>query len=166
MTLNFPVTLLAALIPIVLGFLWYNPKTFGPAWIKAGELNEEKLKGGNMALTFILTFVFSFFMAFAVQFIVIHQWHLYSILANDPGLKDPNSEVGMMVKGFMEKYGTNFRTFKHGAFHGTLAGIMIALPIIAINAMFERKGFKYIAINAGFWIVALALMGGVICAWN
>ncbi|HRN41812.1 MAG TPA: DUF1761 family protein [Vicingus sp.] len=29
--------------------------------------------------------------------------------------------------------------------------------------MFERKGFKYIAINSGYWIITLGLMGGVIC---
>ena len=30
-------------------------------------------------------------------------------------------------------------------------------------AYFEKKGFKYIAINAGYFIVSFALMGGVIC---
>ncbi len=65
----------------------------------------------------------------------------------------------------MEQYGTNFRTFKHGAFHGAIGGIMLALPIVGTNALFERKGVKYIAINAGFWIISMALMGGIICAF-
>lgn len=58
----------------------------------------------------------------------------------------------------------HFRTFKHGAFHGVFFGLMVILPVICINALFERRGFKYIAVNAGFWIVSLAPMGGVICA--
>ncbi|MFY9309226.1 MAG: DUF1761 domain-containing protein [Bacteroidia bacterium] len=70
-----------------------------------------------------------------------------------------------MIKDFLAKYGNNFRTFKHGVFHGVMAGFTIALPILGTNAMFERKGFKYIAINVGYWIVCLALMGGVICAF-
>ena len=37
--------------------------------------------------------------------------------------------------------------------------------VIGINALFERKGFKYIAINAGYWILCLGLMGGVLCAF-
>ena len=166
MTPNFLIIFLAALVPMAMGFIWYNPKVLGTAWMKAADVSQEKMKGANMGLVFGLAFLFSFILSFALQFMVIHQWHLYSILANEPGLKDPNSEVGMMVKGFMEKYGNNFRTFKHGALHGTIGGIMIALPIIGTNALFERKGFKYVAINAGFWIINMALMGGIICAFS
>jgi len=43
---------------------------------------------------------------------------------------------------------------------------MLALPIVGIPALFERKGFNYIAINAGYWIVSMALMGGVLCAFT
>jgi hypothetical protein len=166
MTVNFLIILVAALVPMVLGFIWYNPKVFGAAWMRAAGMDEEKMKGANMAVVFGLSFFLSFMLAMSVQFMVIHQWHIYSILANDPGMKDPNSEVSMMVKSFMEKYGTNFRTFKHGAFHGTLTGIMVVLPILGTNALFERKGFKYIAVNVGYWIVCLALMGGIICAFS
>jgi hypothetical protein len=63
----------------------------------------------------------------------------------------------------MDTHGNNFRTFKHGLLHGSMSGILFVLPILAINAMFERKGFKYIAINAGYWIICLAIMGGIIC---
>ncbi len=165
MTVNFLIIFLASLIPMALGFVWYNPKVFGTAWMKSTGMTEESAKGANMALIFGMSFLFSFFIAMAEQFMVIHQWHIFSILANDAGLKDPNSDVSLMVKDFMEKHGTNFRTFKHGALHGVIAGIMLALPILGTNALFERKGFKYIAINAGYWTVALALMGGVICAF-
>ncbi|HPH81947.1 MAG TPA: DUF1761 domain-containing protein, partial [Flavobacteriales bacterium] len=67
---------------------------------------------------------------------------------------------------FMSKYGNTFHTFKHGVFHGVLAGIFFALPVLGINSLFDRKSFKYIAINAGFWIVTLALMGGIICQFS
>ena len=67
--------------------------------------------------------------------------------------------------GLLEKYGTTFRTFKHGAFHGTLAALFISLPIIGTNALFERKSFKYVAINVGYWMLTMALMGGVVCAF-
>ena len=157
---------MAALVPLVIGFIWYNPKVFGNSWKNVAEINDDKMKGANMPLVFGLTFLFSFFLAFAMQFMVIHQWHLYSIFANDPTMSDPNSETGMFLSGFMQKYGTNFRTFKHGALHGTIAGITIALPILGTNALFERKGFKYIMINVGYWTITMALMGGIICAYS
>lgn len=163
MQLNFLVLLLAALVPLVIGFIWYNPKVFGNSWMKVADMNEDKMKGGNMILIFSMTYLLSFFAAFAIQFMVIHQYGVYSLFANESGIKDANSDVALYLKNFMEKYGHNFRTFKHGALHGTIGGFTIALPILGINAMFERKGFKYIAINAGFWIVSMAIMGGIIC---
>ncbi|MDO9187217.1 MAG: DUF1761 domain-containing protein [Bacteroidia bacterium] len=166
MHINFMIILVAALVPMVLGFIWYNPKVLGTVWMNAAGITEDKMKGANMALIFSLSFFLSFLLAFSVQFMVIHQYSVYSILANEPGITDPTSEVGLMIQDFMAKYGTNFRTFKHGALHGTLAGFMIALPILGTNAMFERKGFKYIAVNCGYWIVCLALMGGIICAFS
>jgi hypothetical protein len=166
MKVNFLIILVAALIPMIMGFIWYNKNVFGKAWMNATGITDDTMKGGNMALVFGLSFFLSFLLAMSLQFIVIHQWSMYSILANEQGIKDPASEVSIMLQNFMAKYGTNFRTFKHGALHGTLTGIMIALPILGTNALFERKGFKYIAINAGYWIVTLALMGGVICAFS
>ncbi len=160
------IILVAALVPMVLGFVWYNPKVFGNAWKAAAGTSEMTMKGGHSALVFGLSFFLSLLLAFSLQFMVIHQWSIYSILANEPGITDPTSEVSLMVQDFMAKYGTNFRTFKHGALHGTIAGIMIALPILGTNAMFEGKGFKYIAVNCGYWIVCLALMGGIICAFS
>jgi len=165
MHINFLVLLIAAVIPMVVGFLWYNPKTLGNAWMQAAEMTEEKIKGANMAKIFGLSFLFAFMIAMAEQFMVIHQYHVYSIFQNDPSMSDPNSEIGMMLNDFMGKYGNNFRTFKHGAFHGIIGGIMFVFPIIATNALFERKSFKYIFINSGYWTLTLALMGGVICAF-
>lgn len=163
--MNWLLNLGVALIPLVVGFVWYHPKVLGTAWTHACGLSEEKLKGANMPLIFGLSYLFSFFLAISVSFMVIHQYSIYSILINEPGIRDPNSEISLFIKDFMSKYGQNFRTFKHGAFHGALAGFLLALPILGTNALFERKGFKYIAINVGYWIISLALMGGVICAW-
>lgn len=67
---------------------------------------------------------------------------------------------------FLADYGTEFRTFKHGALHGFMSGLFFALPVTAINSLFEQKSWKYILINAGYWIVSLTLMGGIICAWE
>jgi len=162
MEFNFIITAVAALIPMVLGFIWYNPKVFGTAWMNACGFTEEDLKGANMALIFILSYVFSFMLASMVNILVIHQFGFLSTLANDPDLMVEGTETYQYAQDFMSKYGANFRTFKHGVFHGAMSGIFFVLPVLGTNAMFERKGFKYILINVGYWTVCLALMGGVI----
>jgi hypothetical protein len=167
MKINILVVLAATLVPIVIGFVWYNPKFgFGKAWMASSGMTEEKAKTSNMALVFSLTIIFSFILAFVMQGIVIHQFPVTGLLSQQPDFADPASRSQTMLHDLMEHYGHSYRTFKHGAFHGALAGFTIALPIIGTQALFEAKGFKYIAINAGYWIVSMSLMGGVICAFT
>lgn len=164
MHINFIGILVAALIPMVLGFVWYNPKTFGTAWMAASGMTQEKAKSMNMVLVFGVSFVLALLLALGLQFMVIHQIHVTSLFYKQT-IEDPSSEVGALYKSIMDQFGTSHRTFKHGALHGTMGGIMIATPILATNALFEGRNFKYIAINCGYWIVCLGLMGGIISAF-
>jgi hypothetical protein len=159
------VPFVAALIPLITGFIWYHKKVFGQAWIREAEMTEEKTKGANMPLIFGLTYLLSLLMCVILSTAGIHQFHIFSIFAGNPDFRTEGSETQQIIQSFMNTYGNNFRTFKHGAFHGVVLGIVCALPILGINALFERKSFKYVAINAGYWIVSMALMGGVLCAW-
>ncbi len=162
MQLNFfLVSALAALVPLLVGFVWYHPKVLGTAWMNAcGFTDPEKMKEGfNMPLVFGLTYVFSFLISFPLSGVVIHQMGLFSMLQNH----FTEAATQKVFGDLMTTYGNDFRTFKHGALHGAITGIGIGLPIVATTALFERRGFKYIAINAGFWIVCLLLMGGILC---
>jgi len=164
MEINWIALLLAALVPLIVGFVWYHPKVFGNAWMAAAGLTEESLKGANMLKIFGLTYLLSFMAAMVFQTVVIHQFHMLSVLADEPGLNDPQSEPARYLADFLAKYGNHYRTFKHGAFHGVFFSLLLILPVVGINAMFERRSFKYIAVNTGFWIVAFGLMGGIISA--
>lgn len=159
MEVNFLALLVAALSTLVVGFIWYNPKVFGTAWMNSAGLTEEKLKGANMAKIFGLCIVFAFLMAFILQFLVIHQWGALAATGGD------TDQAGPAYQAFMAEHGMKFRTFKHGALHGFMTGLFFTFPLIAINAMFERKSWKFIFINSGYWIVNLTIMGGIICAW-
>jgi len=163
MEFNFLITAVAAIIPMILGFIWYNPKVFGRTWMNACGFTEEDLKGGNMALIFILAYVFSFFLAFILNTFVIHQFGFFSSIMGESGWNEAGSDTYKYAEEYMAKFGTSHRTFGHGALHGTMIGLMVVLPVLGTNALFERKGFKYIIVNVGYWIVCLALMGGVIC---
>jgi len=152
---------LAALFPLALGFVWYNPKVFGNAWMKGAGLTEESMKGANMALIFGLTYVFGFFVALSLLSVTIHQMGLGSLLVPQKGM--PIDDPAGLGKQVMEMYKNNYRSFGHGALHGTIMGVLLALPLCGINGLFERRGWKYILINAGFWIICLAVMGGIMC---
>ncbi len=155
------VLFIAALVPLLVGFVWYNPKVFGNAWMKSIGATPESLQGGNMALILGLCYLFALMLAASLMPIVIHQFAFGSVFQGDE-----STESAAYMKNFYETYGTRFRTFKHGALHGTISALFIALPLIGTNALFERKGFKYIAIHVGYWVVTLALMGGVICQFS
>jgi hypothetical protein len=167
MNINFLAILVAAVVSLPIGFIWYNPKVFGTAWMKSIGATEETMKqGGNMALIFFLSVVFAFLIAFSLNFVVIHQGSLFSLLAGNPDVFKPGAKIEIYLNGQAQEYANNFRTFKHGALHGFLTGLLFATPIIGTNALFERRGFKYVAINGGYWIVTMAIMGGIICAWQ
>ena len=152
--------LVAAVSALVVGFIWYNPKVFGNAWMQAAGITDAQIKGGNMLKIFGLALVFAFLLATALPGIVIHQMGVYSLIGGDEGNALPSYFV------FLADYGDAFRTFKHGALHGVLTGVFIALPIIGTNALFERKSTKYILIHSGYWIVTLGIMGAIICGWT
>ncbi len=161
--MNFPVLLIAAVIPIIIGFLWYSPFLFGNAWMKQSGVSEEKLKSGNMIVILGLTFVLSLMITFVLYFLVIHQASVPSIFAEDPELANKASDPSRILELVNTKYAYNYRTFKHGMLHGTITALFFALPVFGINALFERRGWRYIFIHAGFWVICLMLMGGIIC---
>ena len=152
--------IVAALSTLVVGAIWYNPKVFGTAWMNASGLTEEKLKGANMLVIYGLSVIFAFLMTIILQALVIHQWSVLALTGGDI------TKAGPTYHAFMDEYGDNFRTFKHGALHGALTGVIFTLPLIAINGLFERKSWKYILINGGYWIVNLTVMGSILCGWE
>ncbi len=159
------VVALAALVPMFVGFFWYGPLLFQKAWMQTVGFTEDSMKGANMLLIFGLSYVFSFLVAFFLQSIVIHQMGIYSVLISEPGFAEGTGEAYTVYQDFMASYGSHFRSFKHGALHGVLISLFFVLPVLGTNALFERKGFKYIAINVGYWTVSLALMGGIVCQY-
>lgn len=166
---NFLAIAVAALVPLAIGSVWYSKIGFEKAWMASSGMTAEKIQQGNMAVTFGLTLVLGFIMAFVLQFHVIHQFQVFGLVANDPAVLDGsmNSEAGKWFTDAMAQYGDNFRTFGHGAAHaGIFVGLLLVTPIITVNALFEQRSFKYIAIHAGYWIVTLAIMGGIIGAWQ
>lgn len=164
LSLNYTLYFATAIIPLLTGFVWYNPKVFGTAWMNTLGYTEESLRkdSPNMALIFGVTYLCGLVISFAMTSVVIHQMGFFQSIES-PQLKQSGSVLAQYAADYMSKYGNNFRSFGHGALHGTFTGFFIIGPAVTINALFERRNFKYIAIHVGYWMLTLALIGGVLC---
>lgn len=157
--INWLVVFSTALVPLIVGCVWFHPKVFGNTLQTSNVLYSKK----NAVLLLLVSLILSLFISISLLFSVVHQLHIFSVVMGNPDMQNPSSELSLMLQSFIEKYGNNFRTFKHGALHGTIVGFSLALPITAINAMLEKKSFKHIALVAAFGIICFCLMGGIIC---
>jgi hypothetical protein len=158
MEINFVALLLSALSTLVVGFIWYHPKVFGTIWMKEARITEEQMKGSNMILIFGMSIFYAFLISFILQFLVIHQSGAVGMIGGDPSKALPSYQA------FMTDYGTAFRTFKHGALHGFMTGLFFALPVIGVGSLYERRGWKYVLIAGGYWVISCMIMGGIICS--
>jgi hypothetical protein len=161
------ILLLAALIPIIVGAIWYNPALLGKQWMKVAMISEEQLQKGRFPVILLVSFIFSFMIAFLLSSMVIHQSHIGSLFMGQEGfMEQMQAGSGAVYDDYMaimQKFEGSFRTFKHGMLHGAIAALFFALPVLGINALFERKSGRYIVLNGAYWLVTLTLMGGVIC---
>ncbi|MBZ4037030.1 DUF1761 domain-containing protein [Flavobacterium sp. 17A] len=161
MEINFYAFLISAIVTLVVGFIWYNPKVFGTIWMRENNLTQEELRSGNMLKIFGLTYIFSLMISMTLMSLTIHQSGAVGMVGGPPLIANAKPSFA----AFMADYGTAYRTFKHGALHGFMSGLFFAFPLIGINGLFERKSWKYIFVHAGYWMVSLTLMGGIICAF-
>ena len=132
--MNIVAHLLAGVAALIIGFLWYHPKTFGNAWMRGVGMTDEKMGSGNMALRYGLTFLMALVISVFVAF---------------------------FAGGHEEKV---LSRLQHFAYHGAQLGGVVVMPIMVIISLFEQLNFKTIAINVGYWIVTLAAMGAIIGA--
>jgi Protein of unknown function (DUF1761) len=161
MEMNWMALIVASLTTLAIGTIWYNPKVFGTIWMKEAGLSDESMKKGSMPMIIGLTVLYSLMITIIINTIVIHQWNAFAMIG---GTFDA-TKTKPSFTAFMNDYGTAFRSFTHGALHGFMTGVFFALPMIAINSLFERRSWKYILVHGGYWIVTLTIMGAIICGW-
>lgn len=125
-------------IVLISGTLYYSPKFMGGPWMKTLDIRPEDFaRATNMKALIAISILFSLFL----HFFLLHR-------INEPG------QEGV------------FDSFKHGAWHGAFLSILIVLPALMINGIYELKSMKNLAINALYWIILLTILGGMIDACN
>lgn len=143
--INLFAIIVAGLIPMILGALWYGP-IFGKQWYASMGKTEEEMLPNNMAVTYGIALLAAMVLSFSMK-MFIEFMH-----------KDVNA-AGELFFG-------SFHTFGHGAFHGFFAFIFIVFPVMLSYSLFHKKTAKNIIINMAFWAVTMAIMGGILDTWN
>jgi len=144
-TINYLAIIVAGLIPSIVGAIYYGP-LFGNLWRSSLGKTEEELTPNNMPVAYGGAMLLSIFMASALNFTIglVH--------------KDVNEAGELIINSHF--------TFGHGALHGALIGFTMIMPIVVSLGIFHKLGWKANALNALFWIICLAIMGGILDVWQ
>lgn len=160
---NFLVLIGCAFIPFILAYIWFHPNVFGgKVWQDVANLSDEQMSKEVKPWQLLISLFLNFLLAFGVFICTVHQTHVL-------GITGPDVEAfqGGVALAFMEEYGNNFRTFKHGIGHGlVICTVFFVIPILGYAVIFERKRFKYLLVNGGFWAISLTLMSCIISKWG
>ncbi len=134
--INYLAVVAAAVASFILGAVWYGTALFGKSWQVELGFSDEYLKEGNMAKIFGSSFVLMLIMALG---------------------------MAMLVQGHSEGEAIGW---KQGLYHGLYVGIFFVATSMGINLLYQRRSIKLWAIDSGYQIVFLAIMGAILGAWQ
>ena len=121
---------------MIIGFLWYSPALFGNAWMKAGNMNMKDMDKAKKKGMGKL-----YFLAF----------------------------IGALLMAFVLAYFVRYLTvytFFEGMEVGEYIWLGFIVPVLLGSILWEGKSVKYYLINVLYWLVNLAVMGGILAIWQ
>jgi hypothetical protein len=144
-TTNVAAIIVAALIPSIIGRLYYGP-LLGQPWLDSLGKSADEMKPNKPIIAYGIALLMAALIAMSLNMILqlVH--------------KDVNEEG--------ELFFNTFRTFKHGALHGALLAISFVVPVIVSHGIFQKHSAKNILLNVVYWTICFALMAGVLDAWQ
>jgi hypothetical protein len=72
--------------------------------------------------------------------------------------------IAMAISSVTQRSGP--QTLIRGMKVGALASIAFVLPTFAVGYVFEARSFTLFAIDVGFWLVGMTIMGAIVGAWK
>src|SRR5258706_5014894 len=135
---NYLAVLVAALLSMVLGSLWYGP-VFGKPWMKMVGMSKgcmKDMKPGDMGKLYGIQFVGSLFMAF----ILAHALVFASAYLGESGVS-----AGLQT-GFWNWLG-------------------FVAPVTLTSVLWEGKSWKLWLLNNGYYLTLLCMMGVLLALW-
>ncbi|MBP6311453.1 MAG: DUF1761 domain-containing protein [Flavobacteriales bacterium] len=169
MEINWLIHIVAALVPMIVGFIWYNPSVFGTTWMNGVGLTEERIRTGNMPMIFGLSFLMALLLSFTYKFLGDHHFAFQAFFrpVEEHGMGvDASSAFGAELQGIIDAYGVRFHTWSHGLAHSIMITCFVLLPVMATVALFERRSFKTFLINWGYWVITIAIMFMILAQWG
>ncbi len=135
-TINYWAVLAAAAVQMALGFAWYSKALFGKQWMSLMGWDMKKLE------------------------------------------KEPPKGMGLSVGGgiaaalvmsyvlahFADYAGAN--TWMDGVQAGVWIWVGFVATVLIGSVLWERKPLRLFAINAGYWLLTLAISGAIIGGWQ
>jgi len=139
-SINWLAILVCVVVNMIVGFIWYNPKTFFPVWWKGIGKSESDVPGtgGSMGMTWALTVFASFVQAVFMSLMV--------------------TAMGSMMPGGA--------TLVSGMTAGAILWSGFVAPTSLVNKLFAGHGLKIWAIEAGNHLVTFVLFGAILGAWR
>lgn len=132
---NLVAVLVAAIVSMVIGALWYSPALFGKLYMKYCDFNEKKLKEmkhKNMTKSYLGTFIALLVMAY--------------VLAHFVRYVQAATLVDGLAAGFW-------------AWLGFVATVLIG------SVLWDEKPFGMFVLHAGHYLVTLLVMGAILAVW-
>jgi hypothetical protein len=139
-TLNYLAIVVSAVILWVLGAIWYSPALFAKPWMELLGIKKGEGKQSGLILGMVASFIGDLVLSFILAHIII--W------ANAFG----------------------FAKSAFGFANGGVLGVLVWIGFIAApnlpQGIYEGRPFKLFAINGGYWLVGLFIVGGLLAAWR
>lgn len=133
--INILAVLVAALINMVIGAVWYSPMVAGKAWMKATGITMkdiEAAKKKGMAASYVMGLVGSLVMAYVLAHIVDF---------------------------------TNSTTVVLGIQAGFWSWLGFVATVSLNHIAWEGKSWSYWVINNGYTLISLMIMGALLAVW-
>lgn len=158
MDLNYAACFSIAFIPLVLGFLWYHPKSLMHRWV---GIDHPFSQIANLTpLAILWAFFLSVILVYGYTNLIIHQLGFYELFFTD--IMMGSDEAKQVTTEFLAKYGQKHRHFGHGVFHGAINTFVVALPFLGFYALLEGKTNKELVFHFLYWLITSMIMGGLI----
>lgn len=142
--LNWIALLAAMAVNIVLGFVWYAPKTpTGRIWMREMKFDANmKIPTARMALSFILMIVGTFFLMFVLQHNFVANWDAYKL-------------DGARADGL---------TLGDGLAGGFFTWLGFFLPVGLSTVAWEMKSWTLFLVNQAYYVLTLLAAGAIFAA--
>ena len=133
--INFLAVILAGVVNMAIGFMWYSEALFGKQWMKLSGLTKEKMEKGKKDLPKIMltSFVATLVMAYCLRYSVVYGGEYHGTTG---------VQLGVMT-GFFTWLG-------------------FIMPVQLTHVLYEKQPLKLFYIHTGYQLVAVIAMAIVL----